>query len=108
MSRQLEQEWEERSKREREYLLMSVSGGLIMAVERAGGQLLGLSLKISEYDCLMTLRAQFPGGRMIAFVGAGDMAECFSKGTREAKMDNLRWKADKYAARDLDKTASGE
>jgi hypothetical protein len=97
MSRQLEQEWEDKARRDRESVTAAVCGGLVLAVAHGGGELVGLSLKITDFDALMTVRAAFPGGRMIAFVGAGDMAECFKKATREAKMDALRWKPDKYA-----------
>lgn len=96
MSRQLEQKMEERVRRERSQLLLAVYGGLADAVERSGGILCGFSAKMSDYDCLIVLRADFPGGRMVAFVGAADLATALIKATREGKSDQLRWKPDKW------------
>lgn len=79
-------------------LYRALTGGLAASVERGGGLLLGLSLKINGYDCLLTLRAEFPGGRQIAFIGGETPAGCVLKATREAKSETLRWKVDKYAA----------
>jgi hypothetical protein len=75
----------------------SLEGGLEAAVSRAGGELHGFSIKIGEQDYLMSLRATFPAGRMIAFVGADSMAQCFTKAAYAAGSDTMRWRVDKYA-----------
>lgn len=77
---------------------LALSGGLEDAIGHSGGVLLGVSLKISEYDCLMTLRAEFPGGGMVAFVGGSGIKECFLKAMLASRRDLLRWKEDKYRA----------
>lgn len=78
-------------------LYRAMTGGLATAVERGGGMLLGLSMRINGFDCLLTLRAEFPGGRQIAFIGGETPAGCILKALREAKTESLRWKVDKYA-----------
>lgn len=97
MSRQLEQKQEERKARRDKRVLLAVNGGLEAGVERAGGRLHGFSVKLSEYDCLLTLRAEFPGGAMVAFVGGADLPDVLLKGSKAAKTDGLRWKKDKWA-----------
>ena len=71
--------------------------GLVAAVERNGGELLGLSAKLSEWETLVTLRAEFPAGRMIAFVGGDSLATALLKAWSEANNDKLKWREDRYA-----------
>ena len=97
MSRQLEQVAEEKSKNRAIRLARVLDLGLSDAVERAGGELLGLSIRYGDFDVLMTIKAVFPAGQMVAFVGAGSMGDCFLKGAREAGNDSLRWKPDRWA-----------
>lgn len=74
-----------------------VDFGLIDAVSRAGGQLLGLSVKYSNGEVLVTLRTLMPSGRMICFVGGETLGACILKAARDANNDNLRWREDRYA-----------
>jgi hypothetical protein len=46
---------------------------------------------------LVTIKATFPGGPQVAFVGAEDVAGALRKGMREAARDSLNWKEDKWA-----------
>jgi hypothetical protein len=80
-------------------LLRLCEGGLESAVERAGGNLAGFSVKLSGYDVLLTLRADFPGGRMISWCGSSTLAHAIDKATREASADKLRWRPDKWASK---------
>ncbi len=96
MTRQLEQEQEDRAARRRSLLVTAVSGGLERAVGRAGGELRGISLKLNEYEVLMTLRAEFPSGAMVGFVGGEDMEVCFIKAMKQAGSDNVKWRQDKW------------
>jgi hypothetical protein len=75
----------------------ALDGGLAAGVERAGGELLGYSFKVGEYDTLLTLRAVFPAGRMIAFVGGDTALSALVKAVSEAKADSLRWREDRFA-----------
>ena len=74
-----------------------VDGGLKEAVQRSGGELLGFSVKYNGYDCLMTLRAEFPGGRMVAFVGASTLPSAMIRAWQDGNQDGLRWREDKFA-----------
>lgn len=71
--------------------------GLVDAVSRAGGQLLGLSVKFGNGDVLVTLRVLMPKGRVIAFVGAETLGAALIKAARQANNDGLKWKDDRYA-----------
>jgi hypothetical protein len=73
-------------------------GGLNSAISRAGGTLLGISVKWSEYDVLITVRALMPAGRVICFVGSETLAGALLKAYREAGQDLLKWRPDRYAA----------
>lgn len=83
--------------RQSEALLLAVYGGLQDAVNRNGGELVGVGIKFGDEELLMTLRAVFPGGRMVAFVGAEGLPAGFVKATREAGRDQLRWREDKFS-----------
>lgn len=73
------------------------SGGLEDAVERSGGHLVGMSVKFNNHDCLLTLRAVMPAGRMVAFVGAETLAGGLLKAYSDGNNDKLRWRKDRYA-----------
>lgn len=92
-------EKEKRDGRRSLRLLRLCEGGLESAVERAGGELLGFSAKMSGYDVLLTIRAEFPGGRMIAWAGSSTLAAAIDKAAREASSDSLRWRPDKWEPR---------
>lgn len=100
MSRTREAAQEERVQRLAERTYRCLTGGLATAVSYTGGHLLGISIKYTEDDILLTLRAEFPGGRMVCFVGAADLARGFVKATREAGKETLRWRADRYSRKD--------
>lgn len=82
--------------RQREAVQLAVYGALIGAVERAGGQLNGLNVKFGEDEVLLILKAKFPGGHMIGYVGAEDLPQGMVKATREAGRDAIKWKPDKW------------
>ena len=77
-------------------LVAAVEFELEGSISHSGGVLSGISVKFSEVDCLMTLRARLPAGRRVAFVGAATLADCFRRAVNDAYRDNLRWKEDRY------------
>ena len=87
---------ERKAEREREDALLSIYGGLVDSVTQEGGELVGLSMKLEFGECLLTLRARFPAGYMIAFVGAEDIPGCLVKATRDSGKGRLAWRLDKY------------
>lgn len=97
MSRQLDQKIEDRARRAKESALLALYGGLEDAISHAGGELTGFSVKLRGYDTLMTVRALFPAGAQVAFVGAEDLPAVFVKAMKEGKRDELRWRGDTYA-----------
>lgn len=97
MTRHLDAEVEERQSRQDAALLKAVHFGLQGAVAHNGYELLGFSVRIDEYECLVTLRAMLEGERVVAFVGAETLAAAFVKVVRDGKRDKLTWRADKWA-----------
>lgn len=96
MSRQLEAKIEQRAAKLQDAAMLAIYGGLDDAVSYAGGELAGFSVRLGVDECLMTLRAEFPGGRMVSFVGGEGLPEVFVKASREARGDKLKWRADGY------------
>ena len=96
MSRQLEQGSERRDAKRWHNVRLAVDHGLAEAVSYAGGELTGFAVKLSDYEVLLTLKAVFPAGAMVAFVGAPTLADALVKGMIEAERDVLKWRADRY------------
>lgn len=99
MSRQLEQDQEIAQSKRAMQLYRVCSGGLEAAVSRHGGTLYGFSTKFNGYEVLITLRAEFPGGPQVSFIGAHDLAAALVKANAQAKGDTLRWRADKFVGK---------
>lgn len=88
-----------RTKKERQAdaeLLTSVNYGLEEAITHSGGIVSGISIKFGEQDYLMTLRATIGSNKMVSFVGAPTLRDCFRKASHLAWCDELRWRADKF------------
>ena len=103
MTKQVERYQESQSSKLRQAVIEAVFGGLDAAVARAGGELTGFNVKIDSYETLLVIKADFPGGPMVAFCGAGGLAEALAKATKEANGDRLRWRVDKFRTKKLDK-----
>jgi hypothetical protein len=97
MSRQLEQIQEQRTARMHLSLVKAIEYDLVGAVGHTGGELRGFSVRLGEWETLVTLRAKFPAGAMIAFVGSETLMQAILKCVREAKSDKLSWKPDRFA-----------
>ncbi len=85
-----------RMKLERDASLLALYGGLESGVEHSGGVLHGLSVKFDGAGCLLTLKAEFPGGMMVGFVGGDDLAHVLRKGASKAVRDGVKWRKDKW------------
>lgn len=96
MSRQLDKVIEDRNIRRHESIVKAVEFALEGGVAHAGGELRGFSYKNNGGDGLLTLRAAFPAGKQVAFVGGEDLGSCLIKAVRAANGDALRWRADKW------------
>lgn len=99
MSRQLDLKREElQAKRDYE-VLAAVEFELVGSIAHVGGVLRGFSVKIGEGDTLLTLRADFEGSSMVAFVGSPDIGSCLRKAVHQVFSNEVNWKADEWANR---------
>lgn len=71
------------------------------SIEMGGSILIGLSIKYSVGDVLLTIRAINGKDSVVAFVGSDSLTNCVLKAVRDAQNDRLRWKADRYASADV-------
>lgn len=78
-------------------ILAAVEFELVGSIAHAGGVLTGFSVKFSDSDCLMTLRAVIGSRPMVSFVGCPDLSSCFRKAVVEAYHDGLKWRKDEFA-----------
>lgn len=96
MTRSTEANAEEKQQRRALALLRCTEGGLVEAVEAGGGELTGFSAKMGEWDCLLTLRAVFPSGPCIGFIGGETLGGCLLKAVAQAKKDAIGWRVDNF------------
>lgn len=96
MSRQLEQLLEKRRVNRNKRIVEAVEYGLSDAIERAGGELVGLAVKLHRGDCMLVIKVVLAGKNQVAFVGAEDFGSALIKAVREGGADRLRWRADRY------------
>ena len=96
MSRQLEAVQEARQKKHNSAVVAAVDYQLVEAVQRAGGVLLGFSVKLSGDDCLITLRVLLGGREQIAFVGGATLGLTLIKCVRLALSDKLSFRDSKF------------
>lgn len=96
MSRQLEQVNEDRNRRRYNKIVECVEFDLHRAITHAGGQLTGFAYKARPSDTLLIIKADFPAGSLVAFVGADDLGTALIKAVREGYGDKLRWREDSY------------
>lgn len=85
-----------RMKAEKDACLLAVYGGLEAGVGRAGGMLTGISVKFGADGCLLTIKAEFPAGAMVGFVGGDDLPGVLRKGAGDAARDAVTWREDKW------------
>jgi len=98
MSRQLEQLAEERTAKRHKEIVRAVEFELVGALAAAGAEVQGFSVKMGDFECLMTVRATIGGVAMVAFIGAEDLGGAMIKLIRAARRDKLVWREDKYRA----------
>lgn len=96
MSRQLDQEQEERTAKRSAALANALDYGIVGALDALGIELMGFSIKHDAWSCLLTIRADIGGKRHIAHVGSDSIANCFLRALSDARRDALKWEACKY------------
>lgn len=98
MSRQLEAMAEARSSKRHALLVRALEFELSGVMKEKGATLQGFSVKIEEWECLMTLRAYREETNQIAFIGSDDVINCINKAVRAVKSDKIIWRKDKWRA----------
>jgi hypothetical protein len=94
MGRAKEKELVKRYARSTVYML---TGGLEHRVAGVGGVCLGISLRGVEGDCLIVVRADFEGKKMVAFTGGVTMAGALVRLEKGLRKNEVRWQPDKFA-----------
>lgn len=100
MSRQLELVAEQRTATKHKALIKALEYELVGVLGNAGATLTGFSVKIDEWQCLLTLRAILNDQNVYAHVGGDTVISCILKAVRAAQYDKLRWKEDKFVRSD--------
>lgn len=98
MSRQLEQVAEERTAKRHKALIRAVEFEMVGALASAGAELRGFSVKLDDFECLLTARAVIGGVHMVTFIGAEDLGSAMIKLIRATRREKLVWREDKYRA----------
>lgn len=80
-------------------LIKALEFDLSGSIAHHGGVLTGFSVKLEEWECLITLRAVVENVPSIAFVGSDDIINCILKAVREARRGKLQWREDRYATK---------
>lgn len=96
MSRQLDLKIEVREENRREEFVKSVEFGIAGTLRGSGIELLGYAIRYSDFNCLMTVKADIDGVRSVAFVGSDTIMNCFLKVYYDARNESLRWREDQY------------
>lgn len=96
MTRQLEQDREDRVKKRLMATGRAIDGGLEASIERAGGTMLGYSIRSKPEDCLLIIRCVMPAGHQVIFIGGSDAMGCILKAANQANRDELTFVPDKY------------
>lgn len=102
MSRQLDAFVEEKSKKRRLKLGSLLDGGLEYALNRAGAELVGLTVKFGDYDCLLVVKVVLAGRRQVAFIGSSDLPTCLLKLEDLALRDVVGWRVDVWEESTID------
>lgn len=74
-----------------------LDGGLEHLVGQQGGVCLGISIRSTQADTLLVIRAEFPAGRMVAFVGGSSGVQALAKADRQLRNGGLTWRPDRFA-----------
>jgi hypothetical protein len=96
VTRQLDVLREQRETTRRDALVRALEFGLVGALANQGWTVRGFGIKISDLDCLMTIRVERDGKWFRSFVATDSMITCFLKAERQALGNTLVWGRDKY------------
>lgn len=80
----------------REALINALGHVIPGELEEQGLQLVGLALKIDDWNVLLTIKATLGNDHLVAFIGSNSMINCILKAASEAADETLHWRADQY------------
>lgn len=100
MTRQLDAKREIRELKRRDRLVKGLEFSLAGAIQFQGGVLRGLSIRYGDFDCLLTLKADFEGAWKVSNVSSDTMMNVLLKTISDAEKGRLSWRADKYQPSD--------
>lgn len=94
LSRQLEQQTEERDTKRRDALYKTLEFDLAGVIAFGGGELTGFAMNYEEFSCLVVLKADFEGKNMVSFIYSDTMTNCLLRAVSLGKNNRLKWKLD--------------
>lgn len=97
MTRLLDVKLEERQAIKDSQLVRACEFELVGSLSAAGCTLTGFSVKLDQFQCLITLRALVDDLQQVAFVSADTLPDCLRKCPQMAQTDRLKWSPDKWA-----------
>lgn len=77
-------------------IIYLITGGFEHLVRAQGGSFQGFSMRGTEADCLLVVRAEFEGVYMVAFVPGRNGANCLAKCQKLLRAVKLVWRPDRY------------
>ena len=73
-----------------------ITGGFEHLVSAQGGSFQGFSMRGTDDNCLLVVRAEFEGVHMVAFIPGRNGATCLAKCQRQLRSVKLVWRPDRY------------
>lgn len=73
-----------------------ITGGFEHLIRTQGGQFMGFSMRATDADCLLVIRAEFQGVYRVAFVPGRNGANCLARCHKDLRSDKLVWGVDKF------------
>lgn len=96
MSRQLDQQHEEKVTKRNLQVTNALDYGVAGSIESMGGELSNYTIYHDAFECMIVLKVKFGNRHRVAFVFSETVTSCILKCVRDAQHDRLKWKADKY------------
>lgn len=96
MTRHLDVQLEQADARRHNAIVKAVEYELPGALGMSGVELRGFSVRLGEWETLVTLRGIVDGVPSVAFVGADNLGSALLKCVREGRRGKLRWRVDQY------------
>ena len=100
MSRQMDLKAEVRETKKRDALVRGLEISLNASLQFQGAELRGFSIRYGDFDCLLTVKANFEGRWHVANVSSDTMMNVMLKLFADAEKGRLTWRPDKFQPTD--------